>query len=423
MKNKYISDEIKEIYDNNKPTNYIINILFISLFIFVLVSLSFYVKYSKKIDGHVQIIPTINSFTLYAPSSGNLILLKNDRDTILQDEIIAYINNPTSFHDYNSLKLDLNNFNPKNLRQSINTFNYNYNYELGYLQEHYFNFILSINEYKNLLDNNIFEANIDKYTTIIDNKNKELSLLYEIKKIQSQKFLNIHDNYIKDSILNKKNIISKADFNNSTIQYLSYLENSLNHNIKVGNIKSNKSELYKEIQTLKIQNKNNTSQAIINVEKNYFNLINAIKNWEQSFIIKSPSRGRIQYISPFINNLAYIYRDTKLFFILPDSKNLKGKASVYPNGYGQLEVGQSAIIRINDYPYRDFGVIHAVVKNKSKIIQDSVYYVDVDLPNGLKTNTGKDLEYYYNMSGTIEFTTKKMSLIESILNIINSNYE
>ena len=68
-------------------------------------------------------------------------------------------------------------------------------------------------------------------------------------------------------------------------------------------------------------------------------------------------------------------------------------------------------------------MIHAVVKNKSKIIQDSVYYVDVDLPNGLKTNTGKDLEYYYNMSGTIEFTTKKMSLIERILNIINSNYE
>lgn len=423
MNNKYISNEIQDIYKNDKPTNYIINILFISLFIIILITLAFYIKYSKTIDGRIQIIPAINSFTLYAPNSGNLILLKNDRDKILKNDIIAYIDNPTSFHDYHSLKSDLKNFNPHNLPQTINTFNYNYNYELGYLQEYYFSLILSINEYKNLLNNNIYDANINKYSTMINDKNKELVLLNNVKSIQKQKLLNIHNNYTIDSILNKKNIISKTDINNSIVQYLNHQENLSLNDIKIHNIKANRSELSKEIQTLKIQNKNNISQAIINVEKSYFNLMNAIKNWEQSFIIKSPSNGQIQYISPFINNLTYTHKDTKLFFILPNNKKLKGKASVSPNGYGQLEIGQSAIIRVDDYPYRDFGIIHAVLKEKSKIIQDSVYYVDVELPNGLITNTGKHLEYYYNMSGTIEFTTKKMSLIERILNIIKSHHE
>ena len=415
MNKKYI---IEESDIRNYKVNYYFSIIFVLSFIFILLFLSSYIKYSQKIEGNVRIISEINSFNLYSPNTGRIVLMKKDKQNILQNDVIAYIDNPASFQDVSNLNLELKKFNIDDLENSISNFRFNSKYNLGSIQEYYYNFIISINEYKNLVKNNIFEANINKYSSIIFENQKELNLIDKVKNIQKSKFRIFQDNYYRDSILNKKEIITKIDFNNSNIQYLNYKENILQNDIRAQNIKSNNIELVQEIKTLKTQSINNISTASINIKRHYFNLINAIRSWEQNFIIKSPVDGLLQYASPFISNLMHVQRENNLFFILPDNNHLRGKASVTANGYGQLEEGQSATIKLKDYPYRDFGVILAILKNKSKINQDSIYYVDVDLPYGLKTNTGKNLEYYYNMSGTIEFTTKKMSLMERILNII-----
>jgi len=58
------------------------------------------------------------------------------------------------------------------------------------------------------------------------------------------------------------------------------------------------------------------------------------------------------------------------------------------------------------------------VINISDIPIDSLYYVDISLPNGLKTNYQKKLHFNQGMSGEAEIITENISLLARIIHPI-----
>ena len=87
--------------------------------------------------------------------------------------------------------------------------------------------------------------------------------------------------------------------------------------------------------------------------------------------------------------------------------------------------GRQVIIKLDAYPYLQYGVIEGIIENVSLAAQDEIYIVDIELPKGLKTSTGEELKFTHNMSGRAEIVTDKLRLIERITepfrHIINRN--
>jgi HlyD family secretion protein len=87
---------------------------------------------------------------------------------------------------------------------------------------------------------------------------------------------------------------------------------------------------------------------------------------------------------------------------------------------GTLQIGQKAIIEIENYPSAQFGTLAGIVQDISLIPQDQKYRVKVRLPDGLKTSYQKVLPPSALLSAKVTIVTKEYSLLERLFqNIVD----
>jgi glutamate mutase epsilon subunit len=87
-----------------------------------------------------------------------------------------------------------------------------------------------------------------------------------------------------------------------------------------------------------------------------------------------------------------------------------------------VKIGQTANVKINNYPYDEYGLLKGVVKSVSRITNKvqtkngtgDAYLVVVAFPEGTVTNFGKQLSLDFESKGTAEIITKRKQLIERL---------
>ncbi|MGI9160366.1 MAG: hypothetical protein ACR2K1_11510, partial [Saprospiraceae bacterium] len=73
------------------------------------------------------------------------------------------------------------------------------------------------------------------------------------------------------------------------------------------------------------------------------------------------------------------------------------------------------VVKLDGYPFHEFGSLAGTVKSKSLIPQDETYNILVDLPGELKTNYGKRIPFEQQMQGQAEIVTEDKRFLERIL--------
>ena len=76
------------------------------------------------------------------------------------------------------------------------------------------------------------------------------------------------------------------------------------------------------------------------------------------------------------------------------------------------------IIKFDGYPYQEYGIVRGEIKNKSAIPRENKFYVEVELPEGLKTSRGDTLEFQQQIEGQAEIITNSKSLLRRIFDQI-----
>ncbi|MEO8535869.1 MAG: HlyD family efflux transporter periplasmic adaptor subunit, partial [Flavobacterium sp.] len=152
-----------------------------------------------------------------------------------------------------------------------------------------------------------------------------------------------------------------------------------------------------------------------------YDLIDAVKKWERTYVFLSPIKGKVDFLN-FLKDNDYIQSGEELFKIVPDKNQIIGQVNLPENGSGKVKKGQSVIIKLNNYPYNEYGSIKGKVTKISlatnqQTLSDSQkkinsYLVDVALPYGLKTNYGVELNFHAEAKGSAEIVTEDRRLIE-----------
>ena len=106
-----------------------------------------------------------------------------------------------------------------------------------------------------------------------------------------------------------------------------------------------------------------------------------------------------------------------VFIIQPsDSSNVLGKALLPLQGSGKVHIGQRVHIRLNNYPDQEFGYVKGLVKSISPApTEEDVYIVEICLPDGLKTNYGRQLPVSQELKGTVDIILADRNLLERLL--------
>jgi len=89
-------------------------------------------------------------------------------------------------------------------------------------------------------------------------------------------------------------------------------------------------------------------------------------------------------------------------------------------GAGKVKIGQRVNIKLDNYPYLEYGMLEGIIRSISKVPEDQKYSLDVDFPKGLVTNYGIELDFAQQIEGQAEIITEDLRLLQRIFNPIRS---
>ena len=91
-----------------------------------------------------------------------------------------------------------------------------------------------------------------------------------------------------------------------------------------------------------------------------------------------------------------------------------GKIDLKIDGSGRVREGQKGIVKLNSYPYAEFGALEGNIKWKGRLPSGATIPIEVNFPEGLITTTGRTIEPSREMTGRAEIITEDKRFIERI---------
>ena len=101
---------------------------------------------------------------------------------------------------------------------------------------------------------------------------------------------------------------------------------------------------------------------------------------------------------------------------MPSNQAYIGNVKIAPQGYGKIAVGQEVKMKLDNYPYQEYGQLTGTIVSISQISGKEGYFVQVKLSDGLTSTYNKTLSYKPDMAGTAEIITEDLRLLERIFN-------
>ena len=405
------SEEVQDIIER-MPTRWCSLAAFIMfILVCVLTALSFLISYPDTIDGEITITGVSAPVRLLSSADGKLHLIAPTNKQIANGAIIAYIENGATFKDIVSLKRSLK----ENKIILSNTLN------LGELGNAYNSYVVAAQHWYHLSHSKRYETmrmSLEKHI----NASKSISeQLLQNLKIKAQVRKNIQEEFTRDSILAKQYIVTNSELSKSQNSYLNQIENeSYLHNTlleKEAEISNSQTEIAKS----HIEEEEQVEEAYVDMMSKRNILQSELQLWEKKYLIKAPMDGRLDYLGFWRENV-YVLAGTELFSVVPQRNNVIGEAFIPSVGAGKVRIGQNANVKLNDYPYDEFGLLKGIVKSISRVTNKTstkksvteTYRVQIIFPNGLTSNFGNTLHLNFDSKGTVEIVTKNKHLIERL---------
>ena len=100
--------------------------------------------------------------------------------------------------------------------------------------------------------------------------------------------------------------------------------------------------------------------------------------------------------------------------ITPEDKNYYASIQIPFAGAGKVEKEQRTVLKLNDYPYREYGIIEGQLDELSAIAGESFYLGKVILEKNKISSYGKKITLRESMTGICEIITKDRSILERL---------
>lgn len=151
-----------------------------------------------------------------------------------------------------------------------------------------------------------------------------------------------------------------------------------------------------------------------------------IKLWKQRNLVIAPIEGRLS-LSKIWSPQQYVQMNEEIGTIVPEKLESKivGRAMLPMRNSGKVQPNMRINIRLDSYPYQEFGVIHASVASLSLVPQDGMYLLDMMMPDSLLTSYGHSIPFAQELTGTARIITKDRRILARIfdqfLNLFKNN--
>lgn len=416
------SEEVQDIVER-MPTRWAAwTALVVTVLMCVVLALGFVIEYPDTVSGQISLTSGNAPVRLVAGSSGRLHLLVANRRTVSVGTVMAYIENGAILEDV----LKLEEFTDKGL-QHIKSSHVPDFPGLGDLSASYNNFLLALKQYELVRHTSNYDNMRSSLKNQIEADSKVAENLDDELDIKSRMVEIVRKRTSKDSLLKSHNAISEMEYDSQYGNLLSQLEAERGLRstrlAKLSDISRNRTELAK----IDIQQADDLQQAHAELLTRYNNLKSDIRQWKEKYLFAAPITGRVEYLG-FWHENTFVQAGQEAFSVIPEKNDIMGEAYIPAGGAGKIEKGQDANIKLNDFPYNEYGYIKGRVTTVSAITNKmsskdgnvETYLVTIMLPEGTVTNYGKKLNINFEAKGIADVITKKKRLIERLFDNLKS---
>lgn len=410
---KIYSEEVRDILSEPPQSIFQWGNTILFVFIIILITISYYVKYPDIISSQVMITTKTPPEKVVAKTSGKIeaILIENKKYVQINTPL-AVIESSANYKDIFKLDYYLTK------SQNIQDFPF-FIFQSSQLGEVEAPFALFQKEYMAYKFNNDLrpfqvETNAQSYEAI---RLRERLFLLESQKEISEGEQQLQKNDFKRyEGLYSKGIISAQEFEK---QNLIYLQSQKNHKVLLGSIsqiKSTLNDLKLNSNNTKINEQKENKNLNRNLYQSLFQLKKSIKDWELLYILRSSINGQVTFYQVWNDNQTVSIGDN-IFGIIPiNQKEYIAKVRASSQNSGKIKAGQDVIIRLSNYPDREFGTIKGKIQSISLTPdREGNLIIDVTLPKGLVTSYNKKINFQQEMIGSADIITNDQRLIERIL--------
>jgi len=200
------------------------------------------------------------------------------------------------------------------------------------------------------------------------------------------------------------------------IQDLAKIENETNLNalnLNIETLKREKVEIASQFANEQLNLTNAIKEALRLLE-------NQIADWELKYLLKAKVAGRCVY-KDYFNDYRFTQKDEKIFSLIPTKTTPYFALLQLPiQGAGKVKEKQEVYVKLNNYPFMEFGVLKGKIANISALPFDDYYNVQVRFPAELVTTYGDTLQPQPLMQGIGEVIVDRKSLYGRISEQVKS---
>ena len=235
----------------------------------------------------------------------------------------------------------------------------------------------------------------------------------------------------RDSLLMAEGAISRAEYEATLKNWTSKKGSLASFEATLTSTQLSILQLRQQLTELEIQRQNEETEHLRGIMQQASQLKAQVAQWLEQYAVISPADGTVSLQKVWSRGQHVMVGDVIASVVPDNGDRVIGRLQVPSSGFGKVEEGQTVNVRLNGFPYMEFGVLKGVVESIPAVPQtvttaegnSIVYTVEVSFPDSLVTTYGKELPMVQQMDGTAEIITRDRRLIGQFIDPVLSLFK
>lgn len=388
----------------------------------LIIGAGFLIRYPDVVSGQITINSSQAPITLVANASGKLqLFFPESHDSIVQSEYIAVIRNAASTEDVRRVGSLLDSFSPKNAVYGSYKEFFPENVSLGELNLKYFTFLNALKAMCNYEEDNSFRQKKHYLTEYLSLQRVLQRQTAEEVEVYREK-LDISDKWLhRNTDLRSKDMIPEFEMDQVRSQHLNARSAYQSLQKTMTSLEMQMADAGNQLRLLDVEQQEKENSLHLGLLSSFQDLTDNLKIWEEKYLFRAPFDGKVEFLK-FWKNGQFVQAGEEVFSIVPRNTDIVGQMLLPSRGAGKVKTGNEVIIKLDNYPYAEFGSVEgrvvsvSLVTNETRTGQnvEENYLLAVALPRDLVTNYGEALQFQHELKGSADIVVKKRRLIQRL---------
>lgn len=383
----------------------------------------FVVRYPEVVACKVTITTTNPPTWVVAKSTGKIKqLYTRDKQKVRRGDIIAVLDNTADTQSILALERSLDAMNIT--EGAVTLTDLEGGMALGDVQTAYTTLQKAVTAFHNFTHRNVYDKRIATEKAQLNSYDKYVSSMQKQQDISSRQQAIASDQYGREDEIYSKGLISKQEMEDAKMAMLNRRLASEQINTSLHDAEVEMAEIRHIIGELEVQKEQERRAVVADLATAIDQARTAIEEWKQKYALISPMDGTLTYNDYWKVN-QNVTEGSKVFSIVSNtSDSIIAKIKIPLEGAGKVQPGQRVNIRLDGYPYLEYGFLTGKVVSLSTMYSDTgEYTATVSLPTPLCTSYHYDIIMGGDLSGVAEVITQDISLAERLIHPLRYIYD